>query len=91
MAGAQDVMPKIVMILNIIVGCLGTLGGLILLLDFFDNSSDIENLFLPLCTMTLSVGLILLEIGVWRYGPNGIYANFGFSKWYAGRGFFVML
>ena len=86
--GAKEIMPKVINICNIVVGSLTAISGIIQLTDFFDNTSLIEYLFLSLCVIAFGVGLILVEVG---YKRGFVYAYLGLLRWYAGRGFFVLL
>ena len=79
----------IIMVLNIIVGVVVASSALLTLMDYLDSTSSIEWLFMSISMFVLGVILIMTEIGWHR--DDWIYPNLGLLKWYAGRGFYVLL
>lgn len=68
--GYKEIFPKILNIINIMVGCMVMVCGILGFLDFLEQTDHIEYLFVSLWIVVLGTWLVLLEIGwkrMWAY------------------------
>ena len=84
----KDVAPKIVAILNIVVGFLVAASAVLWVIHFLDHTGYIEYLLLAVAMFILGLILIFVEVG---YKRDKIYKQLFLLANYAGRGFYTLL
>jgi hypothetical protein len=65
--GCKEVMPKIIAVLNIIVGFIVAASAVLWILHWLDHTGYIEFLFLALAMFVLGLILIFVEVGYKRH------------------------
>jgi hypothetical protein len=88
MAHCKDIMPRIVAVLNIVVGFIVAASGVLWIIHFLDHTGYIEYLFLAISMFVLGLILICVEIG---FKKHHIYRELYLLGNYAGRGFYTLL
>lgn len=63
---AKDWMPKVIMVLNVIVGFIVAASAVLMIIYWLDNLGHLEYLFIAISLFVLGLVLIFVEIGFKR-------------------------
>ena len=86
--GCKDILPKIIAILNIVVGFIVAASAVLWVLHWLEHTGYIEFLFLAIAMFVLGLILIFVEIG---YMVGDIKEQLALLFNYFGRGCYTLL